>query len=266
MVARRSHDEAAMSTIIDDAERLLRPTSLLDFHDPTLVSLVCERGWARLSGAERIGAIYAFVRDEIPFGYNDSDDLPASRVLADRLGQCNTKGTLLMALLRGVGVPCRLHGFTIHKALQKGALTGVAYLLAPERILHSWVEIWFDGRWVNLEGFIVDKRYLAQVQRCFADRQGAFCGFGIATPDLRNPPVEWKGTDTYIQKEGIADDLGIYDSPDAFYAEHGVNLGRVRSWLFQHVVRGRMNRNVARVREAGVRRAKSPVFGLRTVR
>lgn len=65
-----------------------------------------------------------FVRDEVTFGYNASDDLPASRVLADHIGQCNTKGTLLMALLRAVGVACRFHRFTIDKALQKGAITG----------------------------------------------------------------------------------------------------------------------------------------------
>jgi len=61
------------------------------------------------------------VRDDIRFGYNASDDLPASRVLADRIGQRNTKSTLLMALLRAVDVLCRFHGFTIDKALQKGA-------------------------------------------------------------------------------------------------------------------------------------------------
>jgi len=71
------------------------------------------------------------VRDEIAVGYNESDDLIASRVLADGIGQCNTTGTLLMALLRAVGIPCRFHGFTIDKALQKGAITGFAYWLAP---------------------------------------------------------------------------------------------------------------------------------------
>ena len=60
---------------------------------------------------DRIGAAYAFVRDEIAFGYNLADDLPASRVLEDGLGQCNTKGTLFMALLRhpnGIGQPLTL--------------------------------------------------------------------------------------------------------------------------------------------------------------
>ena len=84
-----------------EAQRLLQPTALLDFHHPALEALIRARGWRALPEFERIGAIYDFVRDEIPFGYNLTDDLPASQVLADGIGQCNTKGTLLMALLRG---------------------------------------------------------------------------------------------------------------------------------------------------------------------
>jgi hypothetical protein len=231
-----------------DTAALLRPTPLLDFEHPAIASLVTERGWRALPPKERIGAIYDFVRDEIAFGYNAGDDLPASRVLAEGIGQCNTKATLFMALLRAAGVACRFHGFTIDKALQKGAVTGFAYRLAPRDILHSWVEARFEGRWVNLEGFILDSRYLRALQRRFGGRPGPFCGYGAATPDLRNPPVAWTGGDTYIQKDGINRDLGVHNSPDAFYAIHGTNLRGPRRWLYQAVVRHRMNRNVAAIR------------------
>lgn len=232
------------------ADPLLASTLLLDIEHPALRQLVDARGWRTLPERQRIGAVYTFVRDEIRFGYNRSDDLPASRVLADGIGQCNTKGTLLMALLRAVGVRCRFHGFTIHKALQRGAVTGAAYWLAPRNIVHSWVEVWFDGRWLNLEGYILDKDYLTQLQRRFAGHRGPFCGYGAATPDLQCPPVDWQGTHTYIQKDGINHDFGIYDSPDAFYAEHGVNLRGIKRWLFERVVRHMMNRNVERIRDA----------------
>ena len=68
---------------------------------------------------------------EIAFGYNTDDMISASEVLKDGYGQCNTKGTLFMALLRAVGIRCRIHGFTIDKKLQKGAMTGIVYKLAP---------------------------------------------------------------------------------------------------------------------------------------
>ncbi len=69
----------------------LAPTSLLDFNDPALARLVQERRWQQLPTFERIGAIYGFVQNEIEFGYNAADDIPASEVLKDGYGQCNTK-------------------------------------------------------------------------------------------------------------------------------------------------------------------------------
>lgn len=238
----------------DVMEHLTRATALLDYRHPDIEKLVASRGWRSLPVFERIGAIYDFVRDNIAFGYNESDDLTASRVLVDGIGQCNTKGTLLMALLRAVGIPCRLHGFTIDKALQKGAIAGVAYWLAPQSIIHSWVEVWFEGRWVNLEGFILDRAYLSALQARFADQPGPFCGFGAATPDLQRPPVDWRGTDTYIQRDGINHDYGLFDSPDEFYAKHGVNLAGAKRWLFQNIIRQRMNRNVSAIRASNSQR------------
>lgn len=227
---------------------LTEPTPLLDFTDPAIQRLIAERGWRELDIYQRIGAIYKFVRDEIEFGYNVRDDLPASRVLADGIGQCNTKGTLLMALLRAVDIPCRFHGFTIDKSLQKGAITGLAYYLAPRSIIHSWIEVWFNEKWINLEGFILDRAYLSALQTKFATNTGAFCGYGVATPDLRNPPVDWCGASTYIQKEGINRDFGVFDSPDEFYQQRGVNLSGIKRWLFEKVFRRSMNKTVGAIR------------------
>lgn len=223
-------------------------TPLLDTHHPDLNALIAKRGWLAMRPYDRIGAVYDFVRNEIAFGYNKDDMLPASSVLSDGIGQCNTKSTLLMALLRAVGIACRIHGFTIDKSLQKGAITGLSYWLAPQRIIHSWVEVSFEGRWIELEGFILDDSYLASLQRRFPNAR-RFCGFGAATPDLSSPNVEWSGWNTYIQKEGIADDFGLFDCPDDFYRLHGSNLSGVKKWLYQNVIRHGMNRNVAKIRE-----------------
>jgi Transglutaminase-like superfamily len=233
----------------DAMHTLLAATPMLDVHHPDIEALVARREWRALPPYDRIGAVYDFVRNEIAFGYNEGDELPASSVLADGIGQCNTKSTLLMALLRAVGISCRFHGFTIDKPLQKGAITGLAYWLAPQRIIHSWVEVNLEGRWIALEGFILDEPYLASLQRRFPKAR-RFCGYGAATPDLSAPGVEWRGQDTYIQKEGIADDFGVFDSPDAFYARHGSNLSGLKRWLYRRVIRHAMNRNVARIRES----------------
>lgn len=230
---------------------LLRATALLDYEAESIQRLVARRGWRALTPHERIGAAYAFVRDEIDFGYNETDSLPASRVLADGYGQCNTKATLLMALLRALGVPSRLHGGTIHKRLQKGVVNGLFYLLAPTSIFHTWVEVSVDGRWIGLEGVILDAAYLRGIRSSVARDQTRFLGFGVGTENVADPPIAWRGTDTFIQSTGVNADFGVYDDPDGFYAEHGENLSGVRAWLYARWIRRVLNRNVARIRARG---------------
>lgn len=225
----------------------LRDTPLLDYRHPDLDALVAARGWRELAPHDRIGAIYRFVRDEIAFGYNAADDLPASSVLADGYGQCNTKTTLLMALLRAAGVPCRFHGAAIRKELQRGVVEGLAYRLAPAEIIHSWAEVLVDGRWIELEGVILDAAYLDGLRACVAP-SGPLLGYGAGTEAIDAPAVEWTGDDTAIQKTGLARDFGAFDDPDAFYRARGANLGGLRGLVYRLVVRRRMNRRVEALR------------------
>lgn len=230
---------------------LLDATPLLDFPSDGIARLIEDRGWLQLSEHDRIGAAYDFVRNEILFGYNRADNIPASEVLADGYGQCNTKGTLLMALLRGLGLPCRLHGFTIHKSLQRGVVPEAVYPIAPAEILHSWIEVWNEGRWIELEGFILDNGFLRRLQQAFAGTE-SLCGYGAGTDCLSAPPVEWTGGNTYIQKTGIARDLGTYDTPDQFYAEHRQQFGPLRDLVYRGIVRHWMNARVRAIRAGRV--------------
>lgn len=226
----------------------LKETPLLNFTDPVIQSLFDKKKWKGLDEKNRILSIYNYVRDDIAFGYNEEDGIPASRVLEDGYGQCNTKGVLFMALLRGAGIPCRIHGFTIDKKLQKGALKGLYYLLSPREILHSWVEVYFENRWMNLEGFILDVPYLTKLQKRFRNCRGSFCGYGVATDNFQNPAIYWDQNDTYIQKEGIVRDLGIFDSADSFFAEHRQKLGQIAELMYRNLIRHLMNRNIRKIR------------------
>ncbi len=235
---------------VDD--RYLRATALLDFEDPELRGIVEQQRWMELAESARIGAVYDFVRNGIAFGYNASDDLAATAIMAQGYGQCNTKTTLLMALLRASGIGCRLRGATIDKRLQHGVMVVPYYWFAPRRILHSWAEILVDGRWVGLEGVILDAHYLDGLRVITGRRAGPFLGYGVGTDDLAAPPVEWCGTDTCIQATGIDQDFGAFDDPDAFYRAHGVNAGGVKGWLYANIMRKVMNRRVERIRRCGV--------------
>lgn len=226
----------------------LKETAILDYSQDTIQALIEKKRWRNLETADRIKAIYNFVRDDIRFGYNISDCIPASAVLEDGYGQCNTKATLLMTLLRATGVPNRIHGFTIDKALQKGAITGIWYKLSPNNILHSWVEIEVDGAWYFLEGVILDKPYLRKLQEKFKECTATFCGFGAYTDEFINPVIDWNFNNTFIQQKGINQDFGLFDTPDDFYAKHQQELSGIKKFIFRKIVRHKMNRNVSQIR------------------
>ncbi len=228
--------------------KYLQETQMLNFSDSSIQRLIKEKQWLNDNDFQKIQKIYNFVRNDIMFGYNTDDTIPASEILNDGYGQCNTKGTLFMALLRGVGIPCRIHGFTIDKKLQKGAMTGLIYKLAPRSIIHSWVEIRYKEHWYNIEGFILDSQYLKKLQDKFSDCKTDFCGYGAATDNFQNPQVEWNANDTYIQKEGINCDFGVFNSPDEFFDRHQQRLSTLKKWVYRNIGRKLMNRNVEKIR------------------
>lgn len=228
----------------------LKDTAILNYQHSSIQQLIDQQGWRKITKEDVIKSVYNFVRDEIKFGYNQTDSIPASEVLKDGYGQCNTKGSLFMALLRSLDIPTRFHGFTIFNELQRGAIPDYLMLFAPKRIIHSWVEVHINGDWLNQEGFIIDQPFLRQVQLAFPKRE-TFCGYGIAVPFLQKPNNEYCGRDTYIQSEGIADDYGVFDDPDTFYAQYGNNLRGLKKILFRYGLRHLINRNVERIRQHG---------------
>ena len=228
----------------------LSTTPLLDFSNPAIQALVKENGWATLSTDLRIGAVYDFVRNEILFGFNARDTLTASQVLEEGYGHCNTKTTLLMALLRAVDVPCRFHGFTIAHRVQRGIIPDVVYPVVSKNLLHGWAEVFFEGQWIELEGFVLDYEILNALQDAFPDTE-RLCAYGVGTDRLHDPQVVWRGANTHIQRTGINNDLGVFDAPDAFFQYHSQMTGW-RGLMYRNFLRHWMNHRVSRLRKGDV--------------
>lgn len=239
---------AFSQTNLKTMNNYLKETTILNYSNPSIQTLIKEKKWMELDTIKRVKSIYNYVRDDIEFGYNISDNITATQVLEDGYGQCNTKATLLMALLRATGVPNRIHGFTIDKALQKGAISGIWYKLSPKNILHSWVEVYVNETWYFLEGVILDQEYLTKLQEENKDCKTTFCGYGAYTDNFENPPIEWNLNNTFIQDKGINQDFGLFDTPDEFYAKHQQKLGAFKRFVYRKIVRHRMNKNVEKIR------------------
>ena len=181
-------------------KKYLGKTKMLNYDAESIQTLIKNRKWLELDKYHKIGAIYDFVRNEILFGYNSSDLLTAEEVLKDGYGQCNTKATLLMALLRGVGIPCRLHGSEVSKYFQRGATSWIISILAPGRIVHTWVEVLYKDKWIALEGVITDECYMEAVKDKFNHIRGPFAKYAVAVPELECLNLNWCGKDTLCPK------------------------------------------------------------------
>ena len=230
-------------------KKYLEMTKMLNFDVESIQSLIKNRKWIELDEYNKIAAIYDFVRNEILFGYNSSDLLSAEEVLKDGYGQCNTKATLLMALLRSVGIPCRLHGSEVSKHFQRGATSWLISVLAPERIVHTWVEVLYLGNWIALEGVITDVSYVSAIKDKHKNVRGAFAKYAVAVSNLERLNLNWHGEDTFVQNYAVVVDYGVYDNPDSFFEQHRQTWSKLKNFAYVHYGRKVMNRNVDKIRK-----------------
>ncbi len=188
---------------------------------------------------ERAVRIHDFVRDEIKFGWSAGFyDQRAKDVLAARVGYCNTKSTLFVAMLRAVGIEARQRFMNIDAAI-------VRDFLDPETtyVDHSYTEVKIDGRWLKVDSYVVD-RTLADAARARLQREGKIVGYGVH----QNGTSDWDGTnDAFSQfvNDGSyprlsTKDFGVYDDVHAFYASgNGVNT---QPWIVRQLI-GFLSRN-----------------------
>lgn len=232
-------------------ERFLKDTVMLNYHAQEIVDLIDAHKWADLNQFDKIGAIYDYVQNDIVLGYNKYDNLTATQVLKDRYGQCNTKATLLMALLRAVGIPCRLHGSKVTKVFQRSLMPKVMAKLAPPLIVHTWAEVFYNDEWLSLEGVITDKAYIAGLQKMFPSHSGKFFDYAVAVQDFGNLQIDWKSENTTVQQQALVEDLGVFDSPDDFYAEHKQEYRGLKKFAYENIGRNIMTKKVAKIRRSG---------------
>lgn len=232
-------------------ENYLKNTAMLNYQAPQIADLVNVQKWNDLNEFEKIGAIYDYVQNKILLGYNKYDNLTATQVLADGIGQCNTKATLLMALLRAVGVPCRLHGTKVTKVFQRSLMPKIMAKLAPPLIVHTWAEVYYNGEWLSLEGVITDKAYISGLQKKFPDYNGKFFDYAVAVKDFSNLQIDWKGENTTVQQQAVIKDLGVYDTPDDFYAVYKQEYRGIKKFIYENIGRKIMTKKVAKIRRYG---------------
>jgi len=195
----------------------LSATPYIDKHERTIRDTATSLCRNLPDDRARALAIFAFVRDRIPFGFAAGFwRLSASEVLEAGRGYCNTKSTLFVALLRAAGIPARQIFVEIDAAVLKGLLDpGTPYLD------HSYVEVFLDGAWRPTDAYIVDQA-LFFAARSRIRSQGRAFGYGVH----RNGTLDWNGHTPSFSQYNLADPSfvprrfwGVYSDIGAFYAE-----------------------------------------------
>mgnify|MGYP001048107364 CR=1 FL=1 len=199
----------------DSAERFLSETSYLNYSHPLVSDLLESIDQPSELDRARARLLHDYVRDAIPFGFSKPFyDMSASDVLRAGRGFANNKATLLIALLRGAGIPAR-HKFV---SLSSGVLTGLLGTGGPF-LDHSLVEIYLEGRWIAFDSFVTDRAFFWGAQALI----GSDLGFGVR----RGGSIEWDGqSESYSQyhPDYVEFEFGVYDDIGQFYASaEGVN-------------------------------------------
>lgn len=224
---------------------------LADYEHSLVQSTSHELTDGSMTAEEKVEKLFGFVRDEIRFYFPEEGDfVKASETITSKRGQCNTKGTLFLALCKAVGVPARLHFPLISKEIQKGFFTGFGYWMMPKEISHSWIEVRIDDKWHRIDAYINDT-HLHEAASKELGRRGWKTGFSVSKSDSKSEPSsEFRlGTEQFEQMAAVTGDHGVWDEPSDYYAtdKYHNRPGRVRLLIYRLII-GRANQRIAELR------------------
>ena len=130
----------------------LEPSYFFDYNSSTIQQLIAEFDIDTLSKKEKAVGIYTKIRDG--YMYNayaislNQDNYRASVIAQKEIGNCVTKSILLIACLRGLGIPARLHLGKVknHIAVERLVEKFGSNELTP----HGMVNAYINGKWLKM--------------------------------------------------------------------------------------------------------------------
>ena len=202
-------------------EQYLVATRLLDYGHMEMVKKRQHLLSLESSSRDRLTRLYAFV-SSLPLGYSKNDNIPASKVLKDGYGQCNTKVILLMALARGSKIPCRVHAYRITKEAQAGRIPEWMFFFAPKDTLFFWPEFYIQGSWTPLQKVVH-----------ITEEPWDSCPFDGAKYQLEP-----------LKKSWILEDQGLWNSPDDYFKKHKPSVHGWRAIGWHLLARRKLNKKL----------------------
>lgn len=210
----------------EDVGQWLGNTQLLDLNDPKLRIQALRITQLASSATQKAVFIHDFVKS-LPFGCVAAfDHVPAAAVLRAGRGDCHTKGTLFVALLRAAGVPARLRFVLLSSKFLAGIID-----VTQESITHAVGEVYLSGRWVQTDTYVTDEQFEMRAWGKLVEL-GLRVGLGIHV----NADRSWSGQKDshaqYSDKDPSSlplEDLGVAHDPKYFYSD-GSKQERQLGW------------------------------------
>ncbi len=236
---------------IDLPSQWTGPTRLLDLNDPKLRIQAMSLTQLSDTDTQKVVAIHEFIKS-LPFGcVAGFDHVPAAAVLRSGYGDCHTKGTLFVAMMRCVGLPARLRFVTLSSDFLFGIIT------PPQNtVIHAIGEVHLDGRWIQTDTYVADIELESSAEKLLIE-QGRKLGYGIHLHGAR----QWDAFNHAHAQSAASDeaslpivDWGVAHDPEQFYAtaEHP---SLRRGWLTRvkwMLAAGLVNRRTQQVRLSGL--------------
>lgn len=202
-------------------------TRLLDLDDSKLRIQALRITQLATTDEQKALLVHNFIK-AMPFGcITSTGHVTAGQVLRNRRGDCHTKGTLFVALLRSAGVPARLRFVRLPGVFMRGILE-----LGYASVTHAIGEVYAGGRWVQADTYVVDEQLHAQALARLAEEARAL-GYGIHAggKDQFNGLDDAHGQYTSGDPSSLPlFDYGPAHDPETFYAAHPLLLSNA-SWL-----------------------------------
>jgi len=199
----------------DDPQRWCGNTPQLDIRHPRVRLLAVRLTQLRYSQRDKALACFRHVR-QMPFGcVGDGTGVPALTVMRLNRGDCHTKSTLLVALLRSIGIPSRLRLVSLRSEFLRGIID-----LGDQPVEHCLVEVWLEDHWVRFDSHVMDPD-LSAAARTQLQLEGRQLGYGLHLDGA----TDWDGYLDALSPTVASDerslpvrDWGCYDDPYGFYS------------------------------------------------
>jgi hypothetical protein len=193
----------------------LSSTRLVDLNDPKLRILAMSLTQLADTDTQKVVAIHGFIKT-MPFGCAASfEHMAAGDVLRSGQGDCHTKGTLFVALMRCAGLPARLRFVTMPSGFLRGIIS-----LPKVNVVHAIGEVYLGERWVRTDTYVADEVLEAEAARLLV-KEGKRMGYGIHLNGAR----QWDAFHDAFGQSAVSDpaslplqDWGVAHDPEQFYA------------------------------------------------